>query len=142
MLVVLRLLLLLVSHYRGAALIHMPAARVLRRVLHTLVAIGARPPPLVAQSVRDIPVSPAQVHRLAPVGRGLLIAAPVVVFFGALLMAADIVFASYVQDIWRCSKACLAPQLANLSAVYRPKARRSRWSCRGPRFSGWAVLKR
>lgn len=100
-LAVLGLLLLLVSHYRGAPLTLVPKGHVLRRSFQSFLAIGARPPSLVAQSVRDIPVTQAQVHRLAPVGRGLLLAVPVVVIFGTLLMAADYVFASYVRDILR-----------------------------------------
>jgi hypothetical protein len=45
-------------------------------------------------------ISTEQTRRLLPVGRGLLLAAPVLLVFTGLLMAADSVFASYVVQLF------------------------------------------
>lgn len=96
---VLGALLLLVTHYRGPALVRLPIGRVLQHTLHAIGAIGVRPAGLVNQSIQSMPIEPAQMRRLLPLVRGLMLALPVLIVFGALLMAADDVFASYVIDM-------------------------------------------
>jgi hypothetical protein len=99
LLAVLGLLLLLVAHYRGAALTQMPIGRALARALFASAEISLRPAPLAFQSLGAVQITTEQTRRLVPVGRGLALAAPVLIVFTGLLMAADSVFASYMLQI-------------------------------------------
>src|SRR5215470_6482264 len=96
LLATLGLLLLLAAHYRGAALARLPGGRILTRVLAATAEISLRPAPLALQSLGSVHITAEQTRRLVPVGRGLMLAAPVVTVFTGLLMAADSVFASYM----------------------------------------------
>ncbi len=95
------LLLLLAAYYRGESLVRVPGWSLLIRALGALGEVGMRPAPLAAQTVRSIHFDPEQTRRLIPVGRGLILAVPVVGCFTGLLMSADNVFASYVTQIFR-----------------------------------------
>jgi len=89
-------LLLLAANYRGAALARLPGGRVLTRAAIATAEISLRPMPLALQSLGSVRITTEQTRRLVPVGRGLMLAAPVLIVFTGLLMAADSVFASYV----------------------------------------------
>jgi hypothetical protein len=93
------LLLLLAAYYQGEPLARVPGGNVAIRMLAALGEVAMQPAPLVAQEARSIRIDPEQKRRLIPVGRGLILALPVVGCFTRLLMSADSVFASYVTDI-------------------------------------------
>ncbi len=93
------LLLLLVATYRGTALLRLPLHHYLLHPLVALFEMTWRPAPLTVQSVANLPLRGEGMHRLIPVGRGLVVATPIVFCFTLLLMAADSVFASYVEQI-------------------------------------------
>jgi hypothetical protein len=97
LLVVLGLIFLLFALYRGTGLRHLPLRRMFGDTFRAMKIIGFEPAPLIAHGMRSMPR--ARLDRLLPVGRGLLLAVPVVVCFGGLLMSADEVFASYVLSI-------------------------------------------
>jgi hypothetical protein len=99
LLAALGLLLLMAAHYRGAALARLPGWRIFARVLVAPAEISLRPAPLALQSLGSIRIDAQQTRRLVPVGRGLVLALPVVTVFAGLLMAADSVFASYVLQM-------------------------------------------
>ncbi|HEX6290715.1 MAG TPA: DUF4153 domain-containing protein, partial [Herpetosiphonaceae bacterium] len=92
LLVVLGFMFLLVALYRGTSLRQLPIARILDRTLRAIVTISFEPAPLIAHGVRSVPTR--RIDRLLPIGRGLLLALPVLACFGGLLMSADSVFAS------------------------------------------------
>lgn len=94
-------LLLLVAHYQVQSLPRVPIGRVLERSLYAMGAMSFRPVSLTTRGMRSLPVGTTQVYRLAPVARGVLLALPIFLVFGGLLMAADSVFASYVLDLGR-----------------------------------------
>ncbi|MFL5803253.1 MAG: DUF4153 domain-containing protein [Roseiflexaceae bacterium] len=96
LLATLGLLLLLAANYRGAALARLPGGRVLTRAAIATAEISLRPMPLALQSLGSVRITTEQTRRLVPVGRGLALAAPVLIVFTGLLMAADSVFVSYV----------------------------------------------
>ena len=100
LLTLLGLLILLVANFRGDALTQLPGLRALAQLFVTPIEISVRPGPLVLQCAGQIRIERTQTRRLLPVGRGLLLATPVVVCFTALLMAADSVFASYVTQLF------------------------------------------
>lgn len=97
LLAVLALLVLWAASYRGGSLARQPLDQTATSVLVTLTDIGIRPLPAVFRSAGQIQIERGQFFRLLPVGRGLVLAFPVVACFTALLMAADSVFASYVH---------------------------------------------
>jgi hypothetical protein len=90
-------MLLLIAHYRGDALLRLSLVRVAEAVLSAIGSAIIEPLPLMVRSAKNVPALPTQ--RLVPVGRGLLLALPVVACFGGLLMSADRVFASYVWEV-------------------------------------------
>lgn len=96
MLALLALLTLLAASYRAEPLAGQPEERTLARALAALLEIAFRPAPLAARGAGHVRVERGRFRRLAPVGRGLLLATPALMIFTALLMAADSVFASYV----------------------------------------------
>lgn len=93
------LLLFLVMSYRGVALARLPGWRYLSSALLATLEMAARPVPLAVRTAASLPVGPTQARRLLPVGRGLVLALPVLFVFTGLLMAADSIFASYVVQI-------------------------------------------
>ncbi len=93
------LLILLAANFRGDSLARLPGLRALAQLFVTPIEISVRPGPLVVQSAGQIRIEREQTRRLLPVGRGLLLATPVVACFTVLLMAADSVFASYVTQL-------------------------------------------
>lgn len=93
------LLLLLVTGYRGALLWRLPGWRIAAQSMITMLEIGFRPLPLALHQASRMPVGPAQVRALFPVGRGLFLAAPILLVFTGLLMMADEIFASYVLQL-------------------------------------------
>src|SRR5262245_17133398 len=99
LLAALGLLLLVAAHYRSAALTQLPGWRILARALVVPAEISLRPAPLAIQRLGSIKIDAEQTRRLVPVGRGLVLAVPVVTVFTGLLMAADGVFASYVLQL-------------------------------------------
>jgi hypothetical protein len=94
------LLIVLAANYRGDSLARLSGLRALAQLFVTPIEIGVRPGPLVAQSAGQIRFERGQTRRLLPVGRGLVLATPVVACFTVLLMAADSVFASYVTQMF------------------------------------------
>jgi hypothetical protein len=98
-LAVLGLLVLLAANYRGESLARLPGVRAMAQLLAAPVEIALRPGPLCVHGAGQIQFQRAQARRLAPVGRGLALAAPVLACFTVLLMAADSVFASYVTQL-------------------------------------------
>jgi hypothetical protein len=99
LLALLGLLTLLAANYRGEPLTRLPGLRALAQLFVTPIEISVRPGPVMVQSAGQIRIERAQTRRMLPVGRGLVLATPVVVCFTALLMAADSVFASYVTQL-------------------------------------------
>ncbi len=94
------LLILLTANYCGDALTRLPGLRALAQLFVTPLEISVRPGPLLVQSAGKIRFERAQTRRLLPIGRGLLLATPVVACFTVLLMAADSVFASYITQLF------------------------------------------
>ncbi|MBX0327514.1 DUF4173 domain-containing protein [Oscillochloris sp. ZM17-4] len=93
------LLLLLVVGFRGDALQRLPPVRLAGRAALAIFEIGIFPLILAARQIASIPLSRGQLRALAPVARGALLAAPLLLVFGGLLVAADSVFASYVGQL-------------------------------------------
>lgn len=100
LLALLGLLLLFVATYRGSALQHLPGWRYLTRSLVATIEMIWRPLPLTVRVVQTVPVRTERMRQLVPVGRGLLLALPVLACFTVLLMSADSVFASYVYQVF------------------------------------------
>lgn len=71
-----------------------------RALARTGAGALARPAPLVSSSV-DLRAAGKRGPDLLPVARGCLLALPVLAVFTAFLASADLVFASYVQDLSR-----------------------------------------
>lgn len=92
-------LLLFAAHYQGPVVLRLTPLRVIQRTLHALGTMCIRPLPLAFRSLRALPINTTQMRRLVPLLRGLLLAFPVLLCFGGLLVAADQVFASYIGDI-------------------------------------------
>jgi hypothetical protein len=97
LLAVLGAMLLLLAHYRGDVLLRLPLVHIAGAALKTLAIGIADPLLLMLESAKSVPAAPTQ--RLMPLGRGLLLALPIVGCFGGLLMSADSVFASYVWEV-------------------------------------------
>jgi hypothetical protein len=95
------LLLLQVGLFRDAPLAGMPGYQYGLRALLALGEISLRPAGLTIEAAGRALQSAEGMHRYVPVGRGMLLAAPVVGVFTMLLMAADSVFASYVLQVTR-----------------------------------------
>lgn len=93
------LALLLVAGYRKTGLQRWPGWQYPFNSLLALIELGLRPAPALVTSVSHMPIRGEQTRQLAPVGRGLVLALPIVGGFTGLLMAADSVFASYVFQI-------------------------------------------
>jgi hypothetical protein len=95
----LSLLLLVTVSHRGLGFWHLPGWRVATDTLLAMGEIGLRPLPLALHQASQLPANVGQVRVLLPIGRGLLLALPVLFVFTGLLMAADSIFASYVSQI-------------------------------------------
>lgn len=94
------LLLLLTASFRSDALHRLPPVRLLGRAFLALFEIGIHPLLLLISQLSQVRVGPGRVRALAPVARGVLLAAPLLAVFTGLLMMADSVFASYVGQIF------------------------------------------
>ena len=95
------LLLMQVAHFHGPSWVRLPALRLLLEPLVATFRVVIDAAPLSVSVARTLPSQKDKVRRAAPVLRGLLLAAPVLLCFGALLVSADSVFASYVNQIFR-----------------------------------------
>jgi len=91
-------LLLLVAHYRGPAVLRFGIVQLAGTWLGALGGLVVAAPAPLGHALSSLPVRRAQVATALPVARGFVLALPVVVGFGGLLMSADHVFASYVAD--------------------------------------------
>ncbi len=92
------LLVLLVAHYRGPAVFEFSVFHLVGTWFQALLRIAGAAPLPAAQALRSLPLRRAGVTTALPVARGFVLAVPVVLGFGGLLMSADQVFASYVSD--------------------------------------------
>ncbi|HEU5088274.1 MAG TPA: DUF4153 domain-containing protein, partial [Roseiflexaceae bacterium] len=96
------LLLLQVGLFRDTPLARLPGYQYVLRACLAIGELSLRPAPLAfslaGQAVRH-GARGERLQRFMPVGRGLVIALPVVGMFTMLLMAADSVFASYVIQV-------------------------------------------
>lgn len=99
-LAVLGLLLLLVARYRSAVFIQPNNRRLFLRLFVSGFEIGLRPFAVLRRSLGELNIRHLGGGRVAPISRGLLLAAPIVLVFTGLLMSADSVFASYVNDLF------------------------------------------
>ena len=99
-LAVLGLLVLVPAHFRGPGVLRAPLIGVIIRSLGALWGIVALPPLPLRSSLGRVPLRREGASALLPVVRGLLLALPVVAVFGALLMSADSVFSSYVEQLF------------------------------------------
>ncbi|NNJ10777.1 DUF4173 domain-containing protein [Chloroflexales bacterium ZM16-3] len=95
------LLLLLTVGFRSDALHRLPPVRLASRAFLAIFEIGAYPIVLAVNQIGQIPLRGGQIRKLAPIIRGLLLAAPLLLIFGGLLASADSIFASYVNQILR-----------------------------------------
>jgi hypothetical protein len=86
-----------VALYRGASPRSLPIRRIFDDALRAIGTISFEPMPLISHGARSLPRT--RLDRLMPLGRGLLLALPVVGCFGGLLMSADSVFASYIWEM-------------------------------------------
>jgi hypothetical protein len=93
------LLLLLVVGFRADALHRLAPVRLLGKAILAIFEISAYPLVLAFRQIGQIPLRQGQLRGLAPVLRGALIAAPLLLVFGGLLSSADSVFASYVGQL-------------------------------------------
>jgi hypothetical protein len=85
--------------FRSEPLARLPAWRTGVRAMVASVELAFLPAPLVAEGASRLLASSDRARSLAPVGRGLVLAAPVLVTFTLLLVAADSVFASYISAV-------------------------------------------
>lgn len=97
------LLMLLVANFRGLAFHRTSVAQAGIQAIVAAVLMIAAPFALVSCSIRSMPLRRANFGVLGPVTRGIALAAPVLLVFGGLLMAADGVFASYVWQTFNVS---------------------------------------
>ena len=95
------LLLLQIALYRREALAKLPVVQAIWRVLQAIGAMIAQPPAASWQVANGLRGERTHFRRLIPILRGLLLAAPVLGCFTLLLVAADSVFASYIDAIFR-----------------------------------------
>jgi hypothetical protein len=95
------LLLMQVAHFHGPAWTRLPVVRMIVDLTVATFKVGIDAAPLGIAAARSIPPQRLEVRRAMPVLRGLLLAAPVLLCFGALLASADRVFASYVGQLFR-----------------------------------------
>jgi fumarate reductase subunit C len=93
------LLLLLAISFRSDALYRLPPVRLVGRACLALFEIGIHPLILTFSQLRGLRVGRRQVRAMAPLARGLLLAAPLLLVFAGLLAAADSVFSSYVAQL-------------------------------------------
>jgi Domain of unknown function (DUF4173) len=94
------LLLVMLVSYQSAALWRLPGWQLLGRLAWAVGEVSLRPVPVALRQASQLPLGPRGLRALAPVGRGLLLAAPVLLVFSGLLMLADEVFASYMAQLF------------------------------------------
>jgi hypothetical protein len=99
LLALLGVLLILAVSFRSAALHRLPPVRLARRACLALFEIGIHPLILSVAQLRQVRVARGQVRAMAPVARGVILAAPILLVFAGLLVAADSIFASYVGQL-------------------------------------------
>jgi len=95
------LLLMQVAHFHGPAWTRLPVVRMIVDLTVATFKVGIDAVPLGLAAARSIPPQRRELRRAVPVLRGALLAAPVLLCFGALLVSADSVFASYVNQFFR-----------------------------------------
>jgi hypothetical protein len=95
----LSLLLLVVVSNRGAGFWRLSGWQLTGTLALAVGEIALRPLPLALQQASRLPANMGHARALVPVGRGLLLALPVLFIFTGLLMSADSIFASYVSQI-------------------------------------------
>lgn len=95
------LLLMQVAHFRGPAWLRLPLGRMVMDLAVTTFKVGVEAAPLTQAAIQTLPSQQGQIRRATPVLRGMLLAAPVLLCFGALLASADKVFASYISEAFR-----------------------------------------
>ncbi|HEU4323364.1 MAG TPA: DUF4173 domain-containing protein [Roseiflexaceae bacterium] len=100
-LAVLGLLLLQAALYRGPAIGRLSVGQTMLSALDAGVNIAYRAAPLTGQALQAAPVQRGQLAAVMPLARGLALSVPVLLVFGGLLVSADTVFASYVNDMFR-----------------------------------------
>lgn len=101
-LAVLGMLALLASSYRGAALARQPVAHTIAQLIAGLSDMAFQPAAAALYATRQRAATPTDRRVgpwLRPIGCGLLLALPVLFIFTGLLMSADSIFASYVEQI-------------------------------------------
>ncbi|NTW01299.1 MAG: DUF4173 domain-containing protein [Oscillochloris sp.] len=94
------LLLLLTVGFHSDALYRLPLIRLISRTFRACFEITIYPVTLAVQQLRQLPLRRIRIGRLTPVLRGALLAAPLLLIFSGLLMAADQIFASYLIQIF------------------------------------------
>lgn len=100
LLATLGLLLLMLVSYRSAALWRLASWQLLGQLAWAIGQIGLRPLPVALHQASQLPLGATNLRALAPLGRGLLLAAPVLLVFSGLLMLADEIFASYMIQLF------------------------------------------
>jgi hypothetical protein len=97
------LILLQVGLFRGPLLSGLTGAQYVWRSIVAMVHIGIQPPPAILRVLAALIPRGERSRLLAPIGRGLLLALPIIVVFTLLLMAADTIFAKYVAQAFAFS---------------------------------------
>jgi Domain of unknown function (DUF4153) len=102
LLAALGLLALLAISYRGVALVQLPLAQMLTQLVAGLGDMAFQPGALAVHAARGsaAPTVWRYRARFRPIGCGLLLALPMLLVFTLLLMSADEVFASYVEQLF------------------------------------------
>ena len=97
------LILLQVGLFRGPLLAGLTGAQYLWASIVAMFDIGIRPPPAILRVFAALTPRGERLRLLVPIGRGLLLAFPIILVFTLLLMAADSIFASYVVQAFSFS---------------------------------------
>lgn len=121
------LLLLFVASYRGEVIARLPGWQYVSQSLTALAELVLRPAPLVVQSSEHIAGTRERMRQFIPVARGVLLALPVLAGFTFLLMSADSVFASYIDDLFSLQLPIDSMAFVQRSIVIVIVA----WSCAG-----------
>ncbi|NTV62288.1 MAG: DUF4173 domain-containing protein, partial [Oscillochloris sp.] len=93
------LLLLLAIGFRSDAILRLTLVQLIGRSFLALVEVCIFPFILAARQLSRLPAHSGRLRNIAPVLRGALIAAPLLLIFGVLFAAADSIFASYVDQL-------------------------------------------
>lgn len=96
----LTLIILQVGLFRGPLLSGLTGLQYIWRGIATMFDMSWRPPPAILEVLLALKPRGEHWRMFAPVGRGLLLALPIVAVFTGLLMAADSIFASYLTQLF------------------------------------------